>query len=147
MTQAVSSSSILSLQAFSLTLSSVYNFVLTVTSKDGRSGTQTVEVTSILTGSPVVYSANMLTKFSVDEKVLSQWHNLIPLNRLLLTNSLAHTLNFSLHSLPLCSFLFFLFLSLSLYFYFSISAGGSRHSKIEFVHSVCVDSYFLQHEG
>lgn len=122
MTQAVSSSSILSLQAFSLTLSSVYNFVLTVTSKDGRSGTQTVEVTSILTGSPVVYSANMLTKFSVDEKVLSQWHILIPLNRLLLTDSLAHKLNFFFLYLSLCSFLFLslrLPFSLLLFLYFS----------------------------
>ena len=59
----------LSIGAGVLSLSILYNFALTVSSVDGRSSRQVVAVTTWLAGSPVVYSANTLTKFSADQKV------------------------------------------------------------------------------
>ena len=59
-------STILNLPANEMDLSNQYLFSVTVSSKDGRSASQSVTVTPLLSGSPVVYSDNKLFKFNYD---------------------------------------------------------------------------------
>lgn len=58
-------SSVFTLPANQLQLNTVYKFLVTVRSKDGRSASQTVSITGLLAGSPVVLSYNTALKFSL----------------------------------------------------------------------------------
>ena len=60
------STSILSLPANEMVLSTQYSFSVIVSSVDGRSASQSVTVTPLPSGSPVVYSTNKLFKFNYD---------------------------------------------------------------------------------
>ena len=56
---------VFSLPANQLQLNLLYNFMVTVRSKDGRSATQTVQISGLLAGSPVVTSYNTALRFSL----------------------------------------------------------------------------------
>ena len=66
----LSSTSLLSLPANQMVLETKYSFLVTVTSADGRSASQSVTVLPLSTGCPVVFSNNTRVKFNYD-KVLS----------------------------------------------------------------------------
>ena len=64
------STSLLSLPANQMVLSTKYSFLVTATSADGRSASQTVTVTPLLSGSPVVLSNNLFFKFNEDSPMI-----------------------------------------------------------------------------
>jgi REJ domain len=63
-------SSVFSLPANQLQLNILYRFTVTVRSKDGRSAYQTVEISGLLAGSPIVVSYNTALKFSLDRPLV-----------------------------------------------------------------------------
>ena len=67
---AAMSTSILSLPAYEMVVSTKYLFTVTVTSVDERSASQNVLITALLPGSPFVYSDNTLSKFNRDSLVV-----------------------------------------------------------------------------
>ena len=69
-TVAITSSSIFSLPSYRMKLSSIYNFLVVVSSSDGRKASRTASITAILPGAPVVASVNTQVKFNADRALV-----------------------------------------------------------------------------
>ena len=69
-TLATTSSSVFSLPQFAMTVSTIYNFVVIVSSVDQRTDSKIVTITALLPGAPVIVSSNIIVKFNSDRALI-----------------------------------------------------------------------------